>query len=140
MFDFDDFDDLFKRIERAMDGSGTSYMRKNTEDRFSSRSSRDDSEILIWDNKITITLDVSRADIDEIEVQAEPGKIYIRGSNVDKTYSRAFMLPRDVIPESLKKTYINGILDIELEIDDNHEYGRNYEGIEREGFSESESE
>ena len=135
MIDVDNMDDLFKRIERMMDGGfshmGESQKRKST--------SSNKSEILLWEDKLSITIDLSKLPITEIDVYATRDKLIVSTNDIGISYSKEMPLPLLVKPKTLVKTIINGILDIEIDLDKeaNDEIRRSEEETYRDGFSTS---
>ena len=139
MIDIDDMDDIFRKIERMMNG-GFSHMKKSPSGRYKPMSSNE-SEILLWDDKLSITLDLSTSPITEIDVKSTKSRLTISSNDIGMSYSKEILLPRVVKPKTLKKSFENGILDITIDIDKEaeDEIRRSQEAIESDGFQASES-
>jgi len=133
MMDIDDMDDLFKRIERMMSGDFYSSKISRRNNYYSSNK----SEILLWDDRISITLDLTKLPVTEIDVYSTKDKLVISTNNVGISYSKEIPLPLIVKPKTLVKTLVNGILDIEIDLDkeENDEIRRREEESDRDGFS-----
>ena len=132
MIDIDNMDDLFKRIERMMDG-GFSHKRESN---YTGMDSTNKSEVLLWDDKLTITLDLSKYPITEIDVEVTKDTLIVSTNNVGISYSKEMPLPHMVKPKTLEKTLINGILDIVIDLDKEaeDEIRRSEEETFRDGF------
>lgn len=113
MIDIDNMDDLFKRIERMMEG-GSSHSRTS---RYNNIESTNKSEVLLWDDKLTITLDLSKYPITELDVNVTKDTLIVSTNNVGISYSKEMPLPHMVKPKTLEKTLVNGILDIVIDLD-----------------------
>ena len=108
-----DIDDIFRKILRILEMEEDSYYSSGN---FRQRSIFDNGDVYITDDNISITIDLG--DI------AREEDIYINlldnetlSLKILDKHKTLIPLPKKVIVDSLKYTFINGILDINMEVD-----------------------
>lgn len=119
----DDFDDMIKRLMRIM-GMDTPFPRQNSSPTTLKSNPIDKGDIYIGDDMIAITIDLAKyAKQEDINVKAIDNKhILIEVVNYDdiaNVFSRELELSNYIEMDSIKSTYINGVLDITMKIDKN---------------------
>ena len=66
-------------------------------------------------DKVTIVAELPGVDKEDIDVRVRDHKLIIRAEGRDRKYYKEVELPEDVIPESAKAKYRNGVLEITVE-------------------------
>ncbi|BCU68190.1 heat-shock protein Hsp20 [Sulfolobales archaeon HS-7] len=71
-------------------------------------------DIIEKDNDIRVLAEIPGADKDKIKVSINGDKLFITADAQDKKYSKTVELPAEVDEDSVKATYKNGVLEINL--------------------------
>ena len=83
-----------------------------------------DYELYEEDDEFVLTIDMPGFETDEIELAWDDGVLNVAAEHVDderghkKTYHRRFRFPKNVAEDEISAEYTNGVLEVELPIQD----------------------
>jgi HSP20 family protein len=82
----------------------------------------DDYELYEEDDEFVLTVEMPGFEREEIEVNWYEGRLNISAEHVDesagreRTYHRAFRMPKEIDPEEIGARYRNGVLEVRLPV------------------------
>jgi len=113
-----DIDKIFDAMDRIFDNAFYGgYMKKDDTPRKHNhrKYGNDEFDLFMDENKLYLTIELSGVTEKVLFVDVSEDDITI-GANIDnRHYESTIKLPCKVIPSSIKKTFVNEILDIQLE-------------------------
>ena len=71
-------------------------------------------DVIEGDNKISVTAEVPGVSKDDIDLEITEKTLTIKVDTKDRKYYKEIELPSEVIPDTAKATYQNGVLDVEI--------------------------
>jgi HSP20 family molecular chaperone IbpA len=106
------FDMMDKMFDRDFTGGymSSSGYKRDTEKDYSDG----DMDMFTDDENVYITMDLNPLTEEEISVEVTRTHLRIGLLKEGNTYSKSFRFPVPVIPKSMKKTFVNSVLDITL--------------------------
>jgi HSP20 family protein len=73
------------------------------------------TDVMECGGTIVVTVEMPGLDGEDIELTVDEKKIRIDGTNGQREYHAEIDLPGQVVPESVRKTFVNGIFEMTLE-------------------------